>query len=76
MWEMIKKLADSGTTILLTTQYMEEADVLAGRIAIIDGDRKITFGELRVMVNKIAASWDELDCPKGGTIAVLPLLAA
>ena len=41
------------------------------RIAIIDGDRKITFGELRVMVNKIAASWDELDCPKGGTIAVV-----
>lgn len=41
------------------------------RIAIIDGERKISFGELRSMVNRIAASWDDLECPKGGTIAVV-----
>lgn len=36
MWKMIKSLAASGTTILLTTQYMDEADYLADRIVVID----------------------------------------
>lgn len=36
MWKMIKALAAKGTTILLTTQYMDEADYLADRIVVID----------------------------------------
>jgi ABC-2 type transport system ATP-binding protein len=36
LWEEIRRLNNNGTTVLLTTQYMEEADQLAGRIAIID----------------------------------------
>lgn len=36
LWEMIKDLAKNGTTILLTTQYMEEADYLANNIMVID----------------------------------------
>ncbi len=36
LWEMIKDLAKNGTTILLTTQYMEEADFLANNIMVID----------------------------------------
>ena len=36
LWEEIKRLRDSGVTIILTTQYLEEADELADRIAIID----------------------------------------
>ncbi len=36
MWKMIKKLASDGTTILLTTQYMDEADFLADNIIVID----------------------------------------
>ena len=36
MWSMIKKLAAEGTTILLTTQYMDEADYLADNIVVID----------------------------------------
>src|SRR6185437_4195410 len=36
-WEIVRGLADSGTTLLLTTQYLDEADQLAGRIAVIDG---------------------------------------
>ena len=35
MWDMIAKLAESGTTILLTTQYLEEAEYLANNIAIL-----------------------------------------
>ena len=45
MWEEIRRLAsDEGLTILLTTHYLEEADRLAGRLAILDGGRVVTQG--------------------------------
>lgn len=53
MWNMIQKLADGGTTILLTTQYMEEADQLADNIVVIDGGKVIAEGtadELKAQV--------------------------
>lgn len=47
VWRLIRKLAGSGVTILLTTQYLEEADQLAGRIAVVNGGRKIAEGTSR-----------------------------
>lgn len=47
VWRMIRGLAQSGVTILLTTQYLEEADQLASRIAVIDHGRKIAEGTSR-----------------------------
>jgi ABC-2 type transport system ATP-binding protein len=47
VWRMIRSLAESGVTILLTTQYLEEADQLAERIAVIDHGRKIAEGTSR-----------------------------
>jgi ABC-2 type transport system ATP-binding protein len=45
LWDEVRKLnRESGTTVFLTTQYMEEADTLAGRIAIIDGGRIVAEG--------------------------------
>jgi len=44
LWDVIKELVSEGTTVLLTTQYLEEADVLADRIAVIDGGRIIAEG--------------------------------
>lgn len=45
LWDEVRKLnRESGTTVFLTTQYMEEADQLAGRIAIIDGGKIIAEG--------------------------------
>jgi ABC-2 type transport system ATP-binding protein len=41
LWATIRELVAEGTTVLLTTQYLEEADVLASRIAVIDGGRVI-----------------------------------
>jgi ABC-type multidrug transport system ATPase subunit len=41
LWDMIRELVGDGTTVLLTTQYLEEADQLAGRIAVIDGGHVI-----------------------------------
>jgi ABC-2 type transport system ATP-binding protein len=44
MWEIVRGLAADGTTVLLTTQYLEEADQLAARIAVIDGGAVIAEG--------------------------------
>jgi daunorubicin resistance ABC transporter ATP-binding subunit len=43
-WDIVRELADSGTTLLLTTQYLEEADQLARRIAVIDDGAVIAEG--------------------------------
>ena len=45
VWEEVRMLNDEGTTVFLTTQYLEEADQLAGRIAIIDGGRIVREGD-------------------------------
>ena len=55
MWNIIQKLMANGTTILLTTQYLEEADQLADRIVVIDGGKVIaegTAGQLKSKVGK------------------------
>jgi ABC-2 type transport system ATP-binding protein len=44
MWETIKKLASSGTTVFLTTQYLEEADQLADKIAILKQGKVVASG--------------------------------
>jgi ABC-2 type transport system ATP-binding protein len=44
MWDVIGELVDGGVTVFLTTQYLEEADRLADRIAVIDGGRVVAEG--------------------------------
>jgi ABC-2 type transport system ATP-binding protein len=44
LWEVIKQLVSGGTTLLLTTQYLEEADHLAHEIAVVDHGRVIARG--------------------------------
>ncbi|MGM0837958.1 MAG: ABC transporter ATP-binding protein [Bacillota bacterium] len=46
VWDTVKELASGGTTILLTTQYLEEAEQLADRIAILHSGKIITTGTL------------------------------
>ena len=53
MWEIIRKLLAGGTTILLTTQYLDEADQLAGRIVVIDDGRVIAEGTPSALKSRV-----------------------
>jgi len=44
MWDIVRSLVDDGTTVFLTTQYLDEADRLTDRVAILDGGRLIAQG--------------------------------
>ena len=44
VWELVRRIAAAGTTVLLTTQYLDEADRLAERLAVIDHGRVIAEG--------------------------------
>ncbi len=53
LWQVIRELADDGVTVLLTTQYLEEADVLADEIAVLDHGRVMTRGTAQRLKEQI-----------------------
>jgi ABC-2 type transport system ATP-binding protein len=56
LWEEVRSLnTERGTTVLLTTQYLEEADALAGRVAIIDNGRIVREGTPRELKAKVGS---------------------
>ena len=56
LWEVIADLVRDGTTLLLTTQYLEEADRLANQIAVIDGGQVIAEGTADQLKDKVGGS--------------------
>ncbi len=56
LWDLIRELVADGTTLLLTTQYLEEADVLADRIAVIDRGAVIAEGTAAELKNQMGAT--------------------
>jgi oleandomycin transport system ATP-binding protein len=54
MWDIVRSLASRGTTVLLTTQYMEEAEALAQRIAVMDRGRIIADGTTEQLKHEVA----------------------
>lgn len=60
MWAMIKQLVEKGTTILLTTQYMDEADRLADEIVVIDNGKVIAEGNADQLKAKVGSDRLEL----------------
>jgi ABC-2 type transport system ATP-binding protein len=53
MWSMIGKLRDNGTTIILTTHYIEEAEEMADRIGVIDKGQLIVVEEKQALMTKL-----------------------
>lgn len=64
MWEIINKLKADGKTILLTTQYLEEADQLADNIVVIDGGKVIAEGTAKQLKAKVGKDRLELTFKK------------
>ncbi len=60
LWSLIQELVDEGATVLLTTQYLEEADYLADKIGVIDHGLLITEGTADELKTKMGASVVEL----------------
>ncbi|MFJ8004711.1 ABC transporter ATP-binding protein [Streptomyces fagopyri] len=64
-WDLIRKLADEGTTILLTTHYLEEAEALAHRLAVVARGRVVAQGEPAALRERFGTGatvrWTEAD---------------
>ncbi len=60
MWQVIRDLAKSGSTIVLTTQYLEEADQLADRIGIIDDGKLVKIGTADELKNDLSQTQLEI----------------
>ncbi len=73
MWRVIEGLAASGVTVFLTTQYLEEADRLAGRIAVLDAGRLIAEGTAAELKRRIAAQRLDLTCPSAAAFEQVSL---
>jgi ABC-2 type transport system ATP-binding protein len=68
-WEVIEELVDGGVTVFLTTQYLEEADRLAGLIAVLDGGRVVAQGTAAELKRRVAGARLELRLADAGAYA-------
>ncbi|MGV9288236.1 ATP-binding cassette domain-containing protein [Streptomyces sp. NPDC003719] len=77
VWDSVRSLVDGGTTVLLTTQYLEEADQLADRVSVVDAGRVVADGTPDEL--KAATGGDRIDvvlrdtAQLGATAGLLPL---
>jgi ABC-type multidrug transport system ATPase subunit len=60
LWDVIRELVADGTTVLLTTQYLEEADRLADRIVVVDRGRVIADGTPQALKSRLGNTVTEL----------------
>jgi ABC-2 type transport system ATP-binding protein len=69
MWEIIRGLAADGVTIFLTTQYLDEADQLAGRIAVLDHGRIVAEGTAEELKRRIPGGHIEVQFASAAELA-------
>lgn len=65
VWEAVRELATDGTTVVLTTQYLEEADRLCSRISLVDRGRVVAEGSPTDLKARIGGSRVEIAVPAG-----------
>jgi ABC-2 type transport system ATP-binding protein len=69
LWNVIGELVRDGTTLLLTTQYLEEADLLADKIAVVDHGRVIARGTSEELKSQVGGERLEIVIADGANIA-------
>jgi ABC-2 type transport system ATP-binding protein len=69
MWQVIAELAGEGSTVFLTTQYLEEADRLADHIAVLDGGRLVGEGSPAHLKQRVAGQRLDLTLADAGAYA-------
>ena len=72
LWHIIREVADQGATVFLTTQYLEEADRLADRIAVLDRGRIAAEGTASALKAQVGGEVVELLGPDDRVLAELP----
>jgi ABC-2 type transport system ATP-binding protein len=70
MWNLVRRLRDSGVTIILTTHYIEEAEEMADRIGVIDGGKLVVVEEKHTLMRKMGKK--QLTLQLQAPIASLP----
>ncbi len=73
LWDVVSGLARSGITVLLTTQYLEEADRLADRVAVLSGGRIVAQGSPAELKSRVGAEVLEIRAADESVLAERPI---
>ncbi|MEU8735279.1 ATP-binding cassette domain-containing protein [Streptomyces tendae] len=76
LWDVIRAMVADGTTLLLTTQYLEEADQLADSVCVIDHGRVLAYGTSDELKARVGSDRVELVLPEGEDLTGAGLVMA